>query len=312
MVGADPPRRAGLASALLGAAAHGPRRARAARRRAWTALAELGVAEYADRLPGELPFAVRSGSRWPARWSARPRAAAARRAGRRPRAPSDMAELGRADPPASAADGGGAGRAPHGPGDGASATASWCSTSAGVIADGHARPRCRPTRACSTPTSARRRPPMLEVEDLGDGVRAGAARCDGGLARRSPAGAITAVLGANGAGQDHAAAHALRPACGPRAGRIRSTGATSRGRRGRGDRPARDGPRARGPRRDRRADRGGEPAPRRRCGAATGADARRALDEVYELFPRLAERARAAGQHALRRRAADARRSAAR
>jgi branched-chain amino acid transport system ATP-binding protein len=57
MVGAGRFARAGLASALLGLP-RSDRDERALREAAHHALGELGVAEYADRLPGELPFAI--------------------------------------------------------------------------------------------------------------------------------------------------------------------------------------------------------------------------------------------------------------
>jgi branched-chain amino acid transport system ATP-binding protein len=57
MVGAGRFARAGLASALLGLP-RSDRDERALREAAHGALGELGVAEYADRLPGELPFAI--------------------------------------------------------------------------------------------------------------------------------------------------------------------------------------------------------------------------------------------------------------
>jgi branched-chain amino acid transport system ATP-binding protein len=57
MVGAGRFARAGLASALLGLP-RSDRDERALREAAHDALGALGVAEYADRLPGELPFAI--------------------------------------------------------------------------------------------------------------------------------------------------------------------------------------------------------------------------------------------------------------
>jgi branched-chain amino acid transport system ATP-binding protein len=57
MVGAGRFARAGLASALLGLP-RSDRDERALREAAHDALRELGVAEHADRLPGELPFAI--------------------------------------------------------------------------------------------------------------------------------------------------------------------------------------------------------------------------------------------------------------
>jgi branched-chain amino acid transport system ATP-binding protein len=58
MAGAEPRRRAGLASALLGLP-RSDRDERALRSAAVDALGELGVGDVADRLPGTLPFPVR-------------------------------------------------------------------------------------------------------------------------------------------------------------------------------------------------------------------------------------------------------------
>lgn len=57
MVGADRHRRAGFASTLF-ALSRSDRDERALRERAMAALAELGADDYADRLPGSLPYAV--------------------------------------------------------------------------------------------------------------------------------------------------------------------------------------------------------------------------------------------------------------
>jgi branched-chain amino acid transport system ATP-binding protein len=57
MVGADRHRRAGFASTLF-ALRRSDRDERALRERAMAALAELGADDYADRLPGSLPYAV--------------------------------------------------------------------------------------------------------------------------------------------------------------------------------------------------------------------------------------------------------------
>ena len=57
MVGAEPRARAGFASTLLGLP-RSDRDERRLRQRALAALAELGVADIADRLPGTLPFGV--------------------------------------------------------------------------------------------------------------------------------------------------------------------------------------------------------------------------------------------------------------
>ena len=174
-----------------------------------------------------------------------------------------------------------------------------------VIGDGHAgRGAGRPARR-SPPTSAWR-PPMLEVEDLVTAygpVRALDGSRSGPRGRRSPRSWARTGRG--------------RPRC---CARCRAWSAPARAdplRRARHERLAvedivRLGWRtSRAPRRDRRADGGGEPA----AGRAVAARPRRcaaALGEVYELFPRLAERARQPAQHAVGRRAADARRSAGR
>ncbi|MHA6619018.1 ABC transporter ATP-binding protein [Pseudonocardia sp. DLS-67] len=57
MVGADRHRRAGFASTLF-ALSRSDRDERALRERAMAALTELGADDYADRLPGSLPYAV--------------------------------------------------------------------------------------------------------------------------------------------------------------------------------------------------------------------------------------------------------------
>lgn len=58
MVGADRHARSGFWSGLLGAG-RGPRDDAAVRERAHSALDELGIAAYADRVPGSLPYPVR-------------------------------------------------------------------------------------------------------------------------------------------------------------------------------------------------------------------------------------------------------------
>ena len=128
MVGAQRFRRAGVASALLGAAALGSRRARAARARAARCSRELGCEDVAERMPATLPYPVQK------------RVALARALVGEPElllldepagglGAEDVQRARRAHPRPARIDGGDAGRAPRGPRDVRRATASWCSTS---------------------------------------------------------------------------------------------------------------------------------------------------------------------------------------
>ena len=89
--------------------------------------------------------------------------------------------------------------------------------------------------------------------------------------------------------------------CRPRAGTIRFDASGSTGLSVENDRPPRRLPRARGSGRHRRADRRGEPPPRRAVAVRAGASATAVIEEIYELFPPLADRRRQLRQHALGR-----------
>ena len=210
-----------------------------------------------------------------------------------------MHELGERIRGAARRHGGAARRAPHGPRDGRLRPRRRARLRP-AHRRGHAGrgPRRRP-RARRLPREWRS---MLQVDELETAY--GPVRALDGVSFEVDAGSITAVLGANGAGKTSLlrtlsglvrAARRAHPA-----GRAQHRPAARRA-----DRPPRHGARARGPRRHRRAR-----ASRRTCGwagcgaAAAGATA---SADVYELFPRLRRARHAAGQHAVRRRAPDAR-----
>ena len=105
--------------------------------------------------------------------------------------------------------------------------------------------------------------------------------------------------------QDDDAARALRHGAHRRA-RSASTAQRIDGKRHRGHRAPRHRPRARRPRHLRRPHGRGEPAPRRLRAQRQGRGRERTSSACYGYFPRLKRAPRAAGRHALGRRAADA------
>ena len=154
MVGAERRRRAGITTALLGLPWSDKRRARAARAGARRARRARRGRRRRPAAAGRCPTASRSASRWPARWSPSPSCccSTSRPAGS---ARDDMAELGERIRALRERMTRGAGRAPHGPRDGGLRPRRRARLRP-PDRDRHARPRSRPTRGCSTPTSGSR------------------------------------------------------------------------------------------------------------------------------------------------------------
>ena len=129
--------------------------------------------------------------------------------------------------------------------------------------------------------------------------RSARCRCEVGAARSSRSSAPTAPARPRPCGRSP-------DCCAPGGRRSSSTAADHGLRLGRHRRP-RHRARARGPAALPHDDRAGEPRAGRAHAPRAGARRRGTLGQVFELFPRLAERHAPARRHALRRRAADVR-----